>query len=226
MAEPLLKLTGVRKDYPSGDRARLLVLKGINLEMAEGDSLAVVGPSGSGKSTILNIIGTLDRPDAGSVWFQGKDLAALSEEELARLRNESIGFVFQSHHLLPHCTVLENVLVPTIVARKGRDTAEKRAHRLLERVGLNSRAHHRPGELSGGERQRAAVVRALINQPKLVLADEPTGALDEKSADTLGRLLVELNAEENVTLITVTHSRELAARMRSQKQIRDGTLID
>jgi ABC-type lipoprotein export system ATPase subunit len=193
-----------------------------------GESIAVVGPSGSGKSTLLNIIGTLDRPCSGAVLLDRSDIFALSEMERSLLRNLHIGFIFQMHHLLPQCTVLENVLLPTIPARRmkhhTKGGAEARARNLLERVGLGERMDHRPGQLSGGECQRAAVVRALINKPKLLLADEPTGSLDGSSSENLGRLLMELNEEEQVTLIVVTHSMDLAKRMGRIYRLRDGRL--
>jgi len=225
---PLLKLNGVSKAYESlADGGSVDVLKEITLEIAAGESVAIVGPSGSGKSTFLNIIGTLDQPSSGSVLLEGEDLAGLDEERLAEIRNRAIGWIFQSHHLLPQCTVIENVLVPTLACKDAElnKDAEARARRLLERVGLKERIAHRPGQLSGGERQRVAVVRALINRPKLLLADEPTGALDRVSADNLGQLLVELNKEEGVTLIMVTHAPDLAGRMGRSLELRDGNLV-
>lgn len=224
----LLRLTGVSKHYPAPGGGRLAVLDEVSLELNAGESLAIVGPSGSGKSTLLQIIGTLDRPTNGRVELSGQDLSQLDELQLAAVRNRQIGFVFQSHFLLPQCTVWENVLVPTL-AEQGRTThsiesTSTRAERLLKRVGLAERLHHFPGHLSGGERQRVAVVRALINQPQLLLADEPTGALDHASATNLSQLLVELNREEGVTLIVVTHSRELAQRMGRVLEIKDGKL--
>src|SRR5439155_16450788 len=210
---PLLKLEQVSKNYATtGSASPVVVLREVSLELAGGDSIAVIGPSGSGKSTLLNIIGTLDQPTSGRVWLDGRDLSLLDDRQLAGIRNRQIGFIFQAHHLLPQCTVLENTLVPTLAEKRGpgRDGAAERAEKLLQRVGLGQRLHHRPGQLSGGERQRVAVVRALINQPKLLLADEPTGALDRASAQGLGQLLVELNREEKVTLIVVTHALELA----------------
>ena len=213
---PILQLLGVSKDYDG-----VQVLRKVNLEVRPGESIAIVGPSGSGKSTLLNIIGTLDRPSAGQVLLDGQDLSQLDNAKLAEVRNRQIGFVFQSHHLLPHCDVLENVLVPTLV-NKVDQTA--RGKKLLERVGLGHRLTHRPGQLSGGERQRVAVVRALINGPKLLLADEPTGSLDRASADELGQLLVELNREQGLTLIVVTHAMDLAARMGQRYEIRQGEL--
>jgi lipoprotein-releasing system ATP-binding protein len=224
---PLLKLVNVTRRYDSPvNAAALTVLDQVSLEVARGESLAIVGPSGSGKSTLLQIIGTLDRPTSGSVVLDGKDLNGLDDERIAAVRNRQIGFVFQSHYLLPQCTVLENVLVPTLACPDGtlRDGAGERAERLLKRVGLGERMSHRPGELSGGERQRVAVVRALINQPQLLLADEPTGSLDHASAQQLGQLLLELNREEGVTLIIVTHARDLANRMSRVLELTDGRL--
>jgi ABC-type lipoprotein export system ATPase subunit len=225
---PLLKLVNVTRRYDSPANAgALTVLDQVTLEVARGESLAIVGPSGSGKSTLLQIIGTLDRPTSGSVTLDGQDLNSLDEVQIAAVRNRQIGFVFQSHYLLPQCTVLENVLVPTLACSDAalRDGAGERAERLLKRVGLGERKSHRPGELSGGERQRVAVVRALINQPQLLLADEPTGSLDHASAQQLGQLLLELNREEGVTLIVVTHARDLAQRMGRVLELKDGRLM-
>ncbi|HLH56292.1 MAG TPA: ABC transporter ATP-binding protein [Verrucomicrobiae bacterium] len=226
----LLKLANVTKQYESPDAATPIpILRGVDLVLGAGESAAIIGPSGSGKSTLLQIIGTLDRPTGGEVLLDGEDLNRMSQEELAVVRNRKIGFVFQFHYLLPQCSVLENVLVPTLardVAPAGNagETEENRARRLLDRVGLGHRLGHRPGQLSGGERQRAAVVRALINRPRLLLADEPTGSLDHASAQDLAGLLTELNAEEKVALILVTHSRELAARMTRVFLLREGRL--
>ena len=240
---PLIELQNVAKRYDA-----VSVLADVSLTVARGESLAIVGPSGSGKSTLLQIIGTLDRATSGEVLLDGKNLAALDDLQLAQVRSRQIGFVFQAHYLLPQCTVLENVLVPTLaVSGRARhfvravpqdiadgapgvtrptETSEARATRLLKRVGLGERLYHRPGQLSGGERQRAAVVRALINRPQLILADEPTGALDHASATALGQLLVELNKEEGVTLIVVTHAMDLAKRMGRVAQIEDGKLME
>ncbi|HMO64862.1 MAG TPA: ABC transporter ATP-binding protein [Verrucomicrobiota bacterium] len=221
-----LELVDVSKSYGSGGDVG--VLHGLNLRVARAESVAIVGPSGSGKTTLLNLIGTLDRPDAGRIRFDGEDLARLDDAALARLRARRIGFIFQFHHLLPHLTALENALVPALAAEDAAllDAAPARARRLLERVGLGHRLDHRPAELPGGERQRAAVVRALVNQPALLLADEPTGALDRASAANLATLLVELNREENVTLIVVTHAPDLARRMGRVCELRDGTLVE
>lgn len=222
---PLLQLHDVTKRYPTPlGVAPLEVLSGITLKLAAGRSLAVVGPSGSGKSTLLNIMGALDRPTSGAVMLAGRDLSGMDEDELSDVRNREIGFVFQMHHLLPQLSVLENVLVPTLVHRSPVEPAEDRARRLLDRVGLAARSDYRPGKLSGGECQRAAVVRALINAPKLLLADEPTGSLDRQTAENLGDLLVDLNREEGVTLVVVSHSLELARRMETVCELSQGTL--
>jgi lipoprotein-releasing system ATP-binding protein len=226
MAAPLLRLDHVSKSYRAAE-GNVPVLRDVSLEIASGESLSIIGPSGSGKSTLLNIIGTLDHADSGQVWLGDKDLSAQDEFALASIRNRDIGFIFQAHHLLPHCSVWENVLVPTLASNDlaQRAEAEERAKRLLKRVGLDHRLDHRPGQLSGGERQRVAVVRALINQPRLLLADEPTGALDRASADELAKLLTELNREENVTLIVVTHALDLARQMQRVFEIQDGQLV-
>ncbi|MDX1931808.1 MAG: ABC transporter ATP-binding protein [Capsulimonadales bacterium] len=224
---PILDLKSVRKVYRGTDGAPdTPVLENVDLRLAPGESVAIVGPSGAGKSTLLNIIGTLDRPDSGTVLLDGKDVTALNDEGLAQVRAREIGFIFQLHHLLPQCTVLENVLIPTLAGEPDnrREKATDRARRLLERVGLSGRIGHRPGQLSGGERQRVAVVRALINEPRLLLADEPTGALDVSNANHLADLLIELNREEGVALLTITHAREIAARMAKVYELRDGRL--
>ena len=223
---PLLNVENLTREFISSESGEpLRVLRGLSLEVARGESIAIVGSSGCGKSTLLNLIGTLDQPTSGTLTFDGRDLSQLDAEELALLRNCEMGFIFQSHHLLPQCSVMENVLVPTIAHRTSSASDEERGRRLLERVGLGERLSHRPSQLSGGERQRVAVVRALINEPQLLLADEPTGALDEDTADKLGQLLMELNREENVTLITVTHSPSLADRMDRTVKLSDGQII-
>ena len=222
---PLLQLENISREFPSAENGEpLRVLHELSLEIDCGKSIAIVGPSGCGKSTLLNIIGTLDQPTSGTVTLDGQNLNTLDGNALAALRNREMGFIFQSHHLLPQCTVMENVLVPTLAHGQATATDEERGRRLLERVDLGDRLAHRPGQLSGGERQRVAVVRALINQPKLLLADEPTGALDQATADKLGQLLVELNQEENITLITVTHSEDLANRMARTLELLNGQL--
>lgn len=229
MTDSILKLSGVSKSYPSAaNGAQLPILTEVTLELARGQSLAIIGPSGSGKSTLLNIIGTLDRPSSGKVYLDGSDITTLDEVALAEVRNRQIGFIFQSHHLLPQCSILENVLVPTLASKDKtrRARAPGRARKLLERVGLGARLDHRPGQLSGGERQRTAVVRSLVNEPNLLLADEPTGALDHASAEQLADLLVQLNREENVTLIVVTHALDLAKRMKRKVELKNGRLVD
>lgn len=223
----MLELVHVAKTYESpGSSERLDVLKDISLDLKWGESIAVVGPSGSGKSTLLNIIGALDKPTAGKVLLEGRDLAELDETELAHIRNHRIGFVFQLHHLLSQCTVLENVLVPTLASdtKESAKECEERALQLLESVGLKDHLKHRPGELSGGQRQRVAVVRALINTPALLLADEPTGSLDREATDNIIELLVELNLKHRLALIVVTHSMRLAERMGRVFQLSDGVL--
>jgi predicted ABC-type transport system involved in lysophospholipase L1 biosynthesis ATPase subunit len=223
----LVELVAVTKSYEAPDGAPPVpVLREASFQVRRGERVAIVGPSGSGKSTILNLLGTLDQPDSGQVRLLGQNLSSLQPDELATFRNRSIGFVFQSHHLLPHCSVLENVLIPTMASTgKVPDGAAGRAMALLKRVGLGARLDYLPGRLSGGERQRCALVRALINQPAVLLADEPTGALDRASAEEVARLLVELNQEQGVTLILVTHSQELAGRMQRSVEVRDGKLI-
>ena len=224
-ATSLLQLKNISREFPSTEGGPPLeVLRGLSMDVARGESIAIVGPSGCGKSTLLNLIGTLDQPTNGAIAFDGRDLIALNDDKLALLRNREMGFIFQNHHLLPQCTVMENVLVPTLAHGRATDEEEERARHLINRVGLGERLSHRPGQLSGGERQRVAVVRALINQPQLLLADEPTGALDQTTADQLGQLLVELNAEENVTLITVTHSGKLADLMTRTVELKDGQI--
>ena len=223
----LLQVHEVSKRYYLGPGIEsLLILNRVSLDVAAGDTVAIVGPSGSGKSTLLNIIGTLDRPNEGSVAVDGRDLTELDDGALAAVRNRSVGFVFQLQHLLPQCTVLENVLVPAL-AMPGPavpDEVVDRARRLLERVGLEDRLSYRPGQLSGGERQRTAVARALINRPRLLLADEPTGSLDHAAAQNLAQLLVEVNREEGTALIVVTHAQALAARLERVYLLNDGSL--
>lgn len=218
-----LVVTDLSKSYPT-PADPLVVLDGVSLELARGESLAVVGPSGSGKSTLLSILGTLETPSTGSVTLDGADPFSLSERDLARFRADKIGFVFQEHHLLPQCSVLENVLVPLLADGAPSKASESRARDLLARVGLSERLSHRPAELSGGERQRAAIARALVREPLLVLADEPTGNLDAETAAAVGELLLELQREQNTLLVAVTHSQELAASMQHTARLRAGGL--
>jgi lipoprotein-releasing system ATP-binding protein len=219
-----LVVTDLRKEYATRS-GPLPVLAGVGLTLGRGDAAAVMGPSGSGKSTLLHILGTLDRPTAGSVSLDGTDPFALDDTALARFRNRRIGFVFQDHHLLPQFSVLENVLVPTLVNREADPKAtEAFARQLLERVGLADRIEHRPAELSGGERQRVAVARALVQKPALVLADEPTGNLDRRNAQAIGELLLDLHRQEQAILVVVTHSAELARAFPTRFEMTDGTL--
>ncbi len=211
------------KSYPTPAEP-LSVLKGVNLELSRGESLAIVGPSGSGKSTLLAILGTLDSPTSGSLLIDGVDPFALAMPELAKFRAAKIGFVFQEHFLLPQCTLLENVLVPFLADGAAGSAEQDRARKLLDRVGLGNRLTHRPSELSGGERQRAAFARALVRQPLVVLADEPTGNLDAATAAEIGLMLLELQREQNTILIAVTHSAELAGRMQQQRRLEGGQL--
>ncbi|MDE2887829.1 MAG: ABC transporter ATP-binding protein [Gemmatimonadota bacterium] len=202
------------------------VLRDVSFEVSRGQSVAVVGPSGSGKSTLLHVIGTLDMPSSGRVAFDGRDPYALPGKELARFRNQGIGFVFQDHHLLPQFSVLENVLLPTLAFRDEKRDAAARAQDLIERVSLGHRTDHRPAALSGGERQRVAVARALVNKPALLLCDEPTGSLDRARADEVCDLLFELHAQEETILIGVTHSQEMAARFDRRMSLREGTCVE
>ncbi len=218
-----LVVDNVAKEFPTRGEP-LVVLRGVSLELASGENVAVVGPSGSGKSTLLNVIGTLDVPTSGRITLDGEDPADLDEPALARFRNRNIGFVFQDHHLLPQCSVLENVLVPTIAAGPTRGETYQRAEALLDRVGLTDRLEHRPAELSGGERQRVALARALINRPLLVLADEPTGNLDRTTSQRVAELLLDLQRQEGTMLILVTHSVPLAERMSRTLELEEGRL--
>jgi ABC-type lipoprotein export system ATPase subunit len=221
-----LQLSQITKTYSVNNSPARVILDHLDLSVNKGDRIAIVGPSGSGKTTLLNMIGTLDRPDSGKILFEGQDLSNLTDQELAIFRNEKIGFVFQMHHLLPQLTLLENILLPTLTNKKlqGKETLERAKH-LISRMGLSNVAHQRPSQLSGGECQRTAVARALINRPKLILADEPTGALDHQSAFNLTDLLVELNKEEGLMLIVVTHSMDIAKKMNQIYSLEEGKLI-
>lgn len=199
------------------------MLSGISLRLSRGNAVAVMGPSGSGKSTLLHIIGALDTPSSGTVTLDGASPFELDEKQLASFRNEKVGFVFQDHCLLPQCSVLENVLTPTLVARSTNDS-RARARTLLDQVGLSERLDHRPAELSGGEKQRVALARALINEPTLLLCDEPTGNLDARSADVVASLLLELHAQQKTILVVVTHSADLAARFPVRYEMVDQTI--
>jgi lipoprotein-releasing system ATP-binding protein len=219
-----LVLESLSKGF-DGPTGTVQVLSDVELTLRRGDAVAVTGPSGSGKSTLLYIIGGLDRPSTGRCLVLGKTLAELSSSDCASFRSQHIGFIFQDHHLLPQLTVLENVLVPLLASAGVSAADELRARGLLERVGLAHRVDHRPAQLSGGERQRVAVCRALINQPSILLADEPTGSLDRSSAQAVGSLLLDLCREQQTLLICVTHSKELAAQFPKQLELLDGRLV-
>lgn len=223
----IVKLDKITKYYQnSGSDDKRIILDDLSLTIEKGESIAIVGPSGSGKSTLLNVISSLDTCNSGNMIFDGQDLSKLNEKELANFRNQNLGFVFQSHHLLPQLNLIENVLLPFIPVKdkKLKKEAEKRALELLDFVGLSKQIHQRPGQMSGGECQRTAVVRALIHQPNLILADEPTGSLDKKSAEQLGDLLVDINEKQGVSLVVVTHSMDLAKKMKKIYQLEDGKL--
>ena len=216
-----LKVLDIHKNFGSEIRS-VEVLRGVSFDMIQGQKLALTGPSGSGKSTLLHLIGTLDTPSTGKIEINGENPFELSEPRLARFRNQVIGFVFQDHHLLPQYSVLENVLIPTLAFKRRNAETESRARALLEGVGLSHRLTHRPAALSGGECQRVAVARALVNQPSLLLCDEPTGNLDRSTADTVTSLLFELHQAEQNILIVVTHNLELATRFERRFELADG----
>lgn len=223
-AQQQLVVRNLTKQFTLADES-LSILAGVNLTLNRGEALAITGPSGSGKSTLLYILGVLDQPSAGEVTQFGENPFTLNAKEQAEFRNQNIGFIFQDHHLMPQFSVLENVLIPTMVHQGSATDAEERARHLLERVGLKDRLNHRPAQISGGERQRVAVCRALINNPRLLLADEPTGNLDRSNTEAIGNLLLEINQEQNTILICVTHSSELAALFPQHQRLRDGLLV-
>jgi lipoprotein-releasing system ATP-binding protein len=222
-AEPILQVKGVHKHFGSGER-RVDVLRGIDLTLSGQESIAVVGASGVGKTTLLHILGTLERPSAGEVIYEGVNVLTFPETQLASYRNRSIGFVFQFHHLLSEFTALENVMLPPLIGRISKRKSREIAQYVLDLVGLSHRTQHRVGELSGGEQQRVAVARALVLNPKVLLADEPTGNLDTRSSRNIHELLLRLNQEQNVSLVVVTHNMELAGMMQRQLHMKDGLL--
>jgi ABC-type lipoprotein export system ATPase subunit len=223
----LLQLQNITKGYGQpGTHSYRPVLKDLNLILKQGEKVAIIGPSGSGKTTLLNLIGALDLPETGKVLFEGTDITGYSKNELAGFRNKKLGFIFQMHYLMPQLTLWENVLLPLLP--QGNKISKEQtawAEHLIRKVGIWEQRNQKPSEMSGGECQRTAVVRALINKPKLILADEPTGALDENNAAALSELLIQLSNEENVTLVTVTHSTELAARMDLKYALHSGQLV-
>ena len=223
VSNSLLAVRNLSKTYDA-EGVPTEVLQEVDLSLSKGESIAIVGPSGCGKSTLLNCIGGLDTPTSGQILFEGEDIHQRNATELAAFRNQSIGFIFQLHHLLPQCTALENVLIPTLTTGTTPEQQE-RAEALLRTVGLGERLTYRPEQLSGGERQRVAVVRALINRPKLLLADEPTGALNREGAAALTDLLLQLNREEGMALLVVTHSMRIAERMDRVLELRDGHVV-
>ncbi|NIR50180.1 ABC transporter ATP-binding protein [candidate division KSB1 bacterium] len=219
-----LRLNDVHKRFGT-EQHPVEVLRGVSFDVSDGEALVITGPSGSGKSTLLHLIGTLDTPTSGVIEINGENPILLSEPNLARFRNKVIGFVFQAHYLLPQYSVLENVLIPTLADKKNGDS-EQRARTLLEKVGLSHRIDHRPAELSGGEQQRVATARALINQPNILLCDEPTGNLDRKTADSVADLFFELHQEEHNVLIVVTHSLDLASRFKRRFELQEGKCVE
>ncbi len=223
MAAPLVRIEGLGKTYLMGEK-RLEVLRGLDLEIARGELVALTGPSGAGKSTFLHLLGTLDVPTRGRILFEGEDVFERGEDALAAFRNEAIGFVFQSHHLLPEFTALENAMMPAMIRRIARGEARRQAAEMLALVGLGDRMEHRPGELSGGEQQRVALARALCLRPRLLLADEPTGNLDPQTADGIHALLADLNARMGITAVVVTHNERLAAALPRRLRLVQGRL--
>jgi len=220
----LMTALDIKKSYLIDNKNRLQVLKGISLEIYEGEILEIIGASGAGKSTLLHILGTIDKPDEGKIYFQSRDLLLMKDEELSKFRNKNIGFVFQFHHLLPEFTTLENVMIPMMIGGKDFDECKPRAIELLEYVGLGERLNHKPSELSGGELQRVAIARALVNSPKIIFADEPTGNLDTQNSQNIIQLIQNLNQEFGQTFVIVTHNPDLVNIAHRVMEIKDGLL--
>lgn len=219
-----IRIEGLVKLFRQGSK-KVEALRGIDLVFTAGEPVAIVGPSGAGKTTFIHILGTLDRPTAGRILYDGRDVFAMDNRELARFRNRTVGFVFQFHHLLPEFTALENTMMPALIQGMGRGEAKTHAEQILEQVGLKERMTHKPGELSGGEQQRVAVARALILQPEVLLADEPTGNLDKETGDSVYKLLREMNEERGITMIIVTHNEEIAGRLPRRIRLVDGRAV-
>ena len=223
----MLQLQNITKGYgETGTHSYRPVLQNLNLEIGKGERIAIVGPSGSGKTTLLNLVGALDQPESGKILFEGTEISGYDKKQLAAFRNKNLGFVFQLHHLMPQLTLWENVLLPLLASgQKITDEQKSRAEYLIRKTGIENQKNQKPSEMSGGECQRTAVVRALINKPALLLADEPTGALDQENASALTELLIQLSQEENITLVTVTHSVEMAERMEKKYVLSNGELV-
>lgn len=223
MSGPLIELKDISKSFGKGD-ARVEVLNNIDLSLEAGDMVAMLGASGAGKSTMLHIMGGLDRPTSGKVFYKGDDIYSMGNGQLSTFRNRELGFVFQSHHLLPEFTALENVMMPSMIAGRNRAEAREKSLSILDKVGLSHRWHHKSGELSGGEQQRVAVARSLVMNPAIILADEPTGNLDSRTGDEVFELMMELNRNMGITLVMVTHNERLAARLGRKIVVKDGRL--
>ena len=224
MSDSFIELKNLSKSFSKGER-EINVLKDVGLGIKRGEMIALLGVSGAGKSTLLHILGGLDQPSAGSVVYDGRDIYNMGEKQLSDFRNKEIGFVFQSHHLLPEFSALENVMMPALIGRMKRNEADRQAHSLLEKVGLSERVSHKPGELSGGEQQRVALARAIMLSPNVLLADEPTGNLDSKTGDEIFSLMVEMNKSLGLTFVMVTHNEKLAAQVDRQIRVQDGRII-